>query len=101
MTSPVDYRQAVAEDQRLAILSALAAATDYTLPAPTLRRTLEAHGHRVSAEILYSHLAWLDARPEPLITLMGEAVKIARLTVRGEDVAQGRTREPGVARPAP
>jgi len=101
MSTPADYRAAVAEDQRLVILQVLAGAPAYTAHEHVLRTALGALGRSIDYGTLRSHLAWLDSRPEALITVMGTDTQVARLTLRGEDVALGRAHEPGVARPRP
>lgn len=94
-----DYAERVREDQRLSLLEQLRGATDYTLHEHLLRSGLESVGHRVSADQLRNHLAWLDE--QGLIVLSAGTIQIATLTLRGEDVARGLTRMPGVARPHP
>lgn len=102
MTTPLEYRAAVSEAQRLAILDVLHGADGYTLPVPLLRQALASRGHPLAADTLAAHLAWLEALPDaPVILISGERVTLARLTLRGEDLALGRARAPGIARPAP
>lgn len=86
-------------DQRLLILQTLAQENDYTAHEHLLRKALLDLGHRVSADQMRGLLAWLDE--QGLITLLGEQVQVARITLRGEDVASGAARCPGVARPRP
>jgi hypothetical protein len=62
--------------------------------APILSRS-----GRQGADQMRVRLAWLDE--QGLITLLGEQVQVARLTLRGADVASGAARCPGVARPRP
>lgn len=93
------YAEAVNEDIRLQVLRTLAAETDYTAHEHLLRAALAEIGHRISQDALRGHLAWLDE--QGLLILMGEAVQVARITQRGEDVASGAARFPGVARPRP
>ena len=97
MTTPLDYRETMAEDQRLLILQTLQGEPDQTADSGKLRQRLTALRHQVSHDQLRAHLEWLDEAR--LITLLGVNVRIARLTVRGEDVATGQARHPGVARP--
>jgi hypothetical protein len=99
MTTPTDFREAVREDQRLRVLQALTRAPDYTAPAALLLADLRIHGHAVPSDALRAQLAWLDEAG--LIILMGDLVPVARLTQRGEEVASGTARHPGVARPGP
>lgn len=94
-----DYRTAMTEDQRLLVLRHLADAPDQCATAAALRTALLGARHQVSADAAAALLAWLDEAG--LLILMGEAVPVARLTQRGEDVACGRARHPGVARVHP
>ena len=99
MSQPVDYRDALREDQRLLILRHLAQTDDYTAHEHLIRSALVAYGHRISSDAVRGHLAWLDE--QGLVVVLGEDVKVARLTQRGEDVASGAARAPGIARPRP
>lgn len=94
-----DYATRNQEDQRLLILRTLAAEADYSAHEHLLRARLADFGHRISADALRGMLAWLDE--QGLITLMGDEIQVARLNLRGEDVATGAARFPGVARPRP
>lgn len=95
----VDFATRVREDSRLAILERLHRQPDYTAHEHLLREALEAVGQRLSADRLRDHLAWLDE--QGLLVLSGGAIRIATLTLRGEDAARGLARVPGVARPRP
>lgn len=97
--SPTDFRVAAAEDQRLEILRALAGAPDYAAPEHLLRAGLATLGHHPSADQVRAHLEWLDEMG--LINLLGDQVRVARLTMAGQDVATGAVRRSGVARPRP
>lgn len=96
-TSPRDYRQALVEDQRLVLLRHLAAAADQCERVAALRAPLTAARHQVSHDQLDALVQWLDEAG--LILLIGQAVPVARLTVRGADVAAGLAAHPGVATP--
>jgi Fe2+ or Zn2+ uptake regulation protein len=98
-TEPTSYAALVREDQRLILLQALADEPDYATHEHLLRAALAELGHRLSADGLRVQLAWLDE--QGLIDLLGDRVKVARLTVRGQDVATGAAHTPGVARPRP
>lgn len=87
------------ESAKLEILQILAGAAEYTAHEHAIREALRARGLSVSADYLRATLAWLDE--QGAITLCGEGVQVATLTLRGEDVARGSTRLPGVARPVP
>lgn len=96
----MSYAEHIAADIRLVLLQALEEDSDYSHNEGVLRAALGAVGHAVSHDRLRTELAWLAE--QGLITLTDAGgLAIARLTARGEDVALGRTRVPGVARPRP
>jgi len=97
--TPESYADLVAEDQRLMLLQQLQSAADYTAHEHLLRARLAELGHRLSAAQVRAHLGLLDELG--LITLMGDQIRVARLTLRGDDVASGVARCDGVARPRP
>ena len=93
------YPEHLREDRRLSLLQALAGATDYTAHAHLLRQSLATVGHQVAFDLLRADLAWLDE--QGLIVLADGEIPVATLTLRGEDVARGVARVPGVARKLP
>lgn len=96
----MSYEDVIAADQRLSILRALEQDPDYSHNEHVLGRVLEAVGHVVSSDRLRTHLAWLAE--QDLVQVEDVAgMQVAKLTRRGEDVALGRSRVPGVARPRP
>jgi hypothetical protein len=95
-----EFAERVREDQRLLILQRLQSETDYTAHEHLLREGLTEFGHRVSADQMRGHLAWLDEQGL-IILSAGKMIHIATLTLRGEDVATGAARVPGIARPRP
>lgn len=96
----MSYEDVIAADQRLSILRALEQDPDYSHNEHVLGRVLEAVGHAVSGDRLRTHLAWLAE--QDLVQVEDVAgMQVAKLTRRGEDVALGRSRVPGVARPRP
>lgn len=96
----MSYEQFLAEDRRLAVLRLLAEADGYDLNESILSDLLGRLGHQVSRDRLRTELAWLAE--QGLVELEEYVgVKVARLTLRGADVAVGRTRVPGVKRPSP
>jgi hypothetical protein len=95
-----DYRDIVKEDQRLAILQVLEQDPDFSHNDRVIQRALQAIGHGMSSDRVHTELHWLSE--QGLITLQPTAdMLIAKLTKRGEDVALGHARVPGVARPRP
>lgn len=93
------YDTTLREDRRLSLLQILAGAPDYTAHGHLLRQALEGFGHRVAFDVLRGDLAWLDE--QGLIVLAKSEIPVATLTLRGEDVARGVARVPGVARKLP
>ena len=88
------------EHQRLAILRVLAEDADYATNESVLGSALEALGHGIGSDRLRTELHWLSE--QGLIGVEEVAgLQVARLTRRGEDVARGIARAPGVARPRP
>lgn len=94
-----DYSDRLREDQRLILLQTLSQTNAYSTHEHVLRERLAAMGHRVSADVVRGHLAWLEE--QGLVILSGEQIQLATLTLRGEDVSTGAARQPGIARPRP
>ncbi|WP_241085748.1 VpaChn25_0724 family phage protein [Candidatus Vondammii sp. HM_W22] len=96
----MSYEEIVASDQRLVLLQVLEENVDYAHNETVLQRALEAMGHSISSDRLRTELAWLSE--QGLITVENLAgLQVAKLTNRGEDVALGHARVPGIARPRP
>ena len=89
-----------AEHVRLAILQFLQSDGDYEINAAVLQRALHSVGHGISTDALRTQCAWL-AEQQLVTTRALGAMALVKLTTRGEDVALGRARAPGVARPRP
>ncbi|MEX0732856.1 MAG: hypothetical protein WED00_05745 [Aquisalimonadaceae bacterium] len=94
----MSYANVVASDQRLVILQALEEDADYSHNEHVLRSVLSQFGHSVSRDRLRTELNWLSEQGLVSVAETG-GIHIAKLTARGEDVARGRARVPGVARP--
>lgn len=96
----MSYQEIVAADIRLSILAALEQDPAYSHNEYVLGSVLGAVGHAIGRDRLRTELAWLAE--QGLITLeAGSDIQVAKLTARGEDVALGRARVPGVKRPGP
>lgn len=96
----MSYRDLVMADLRLVVLRLLADDADYQCNSSILQMAVEEFGHRVSRDQLHTELAWLAE--QGLMTVSEIAsVRVAKLTTRGLDVAQGRVVQPGVKRPGP
>ncbi len=96
----MSFAQLVQEDMRLVVLRVLAEDADYSHNEHVLRQALRAVGHGISQDKLHTELAWLDE--QGLVAVKDTVgVKVAKLTSRGLDVANGDTIVPGVKRPVP
>ncbi|MDO5290227.1 MAG: ArsR family transcriptional regulator [Pseudomonadota bacterium] len=97
MSAP-DFATHLSEDRRLVLLRILAEMPGYRSNSSVLRTLLERWGHTPSRDQVVGDLVWLQEQG----LLSGEqlgSVLVATLTERGHDVATGRARVPGVARP--
>lgn len=92
------YRRFVIEDQRMRILQLLEKDPEGAHNEHVLRSALEALGHGgISARRVRGLVEWLSERG--LVATEDRAgFLLARITERGEDVALGGSRVPGVAR---
>ncbi len=96
----MSFAKLVQEDMRLVVLRVLAEDADYSHNEHVLRSALASVGHNVSQDKLHTELSWLDEQGLVAVTdTVG--VKVAKLTSRGFDVANGAAIVPGVKRPAP
>ena len=94
------FRKFATEHLRLAVLQILAADADYAHNELVLSSALEQLGHGVSRDQLRTELAWLAE--QGLVSIEDvSGIRVARLLSRGQDVAKGVARVPGVARPRP
>ncbi len=94
----MSLKELLKEDQRLVILRSLHEMDGMEANESILDSCLDAYGHKVSRDVVRTHMAWLAE--QDLITLRQvDDFNIATLTGRGEDVATGQARVPGVKRP--
>jgi len=93
----MNSQEAITASRRLAILMALYFANGYTLNRSALRHQIDLIGYVASLDKIAVDIAWL-AEMELVEQL---ELDVVRLTVRGEDVALGRSQTPGVRRPSP
>ncbi|EPT7427255.1 VpaChn25_0724 family phage protein [Vibrio navarrensis] len=94
----MSFKELLTEDQRLVILRSLHEMHGYEANESIIDSCLDAYGHKISRDVVRTHLFWL--REQGLVSLrdVGDC-QIARLTGRGEDVATGQAVVPGVKRP--
>lgn len=95
-----DYLAHMAADRRLSILLLLDQAPAATAGEALLQAALAQFGHAPSADQVRTDLAWLAEQGLATVTETG-GLMIARISVRGADVAHGRAVVPGVKRPRP
>lgn len=97
----LSYQDEVAADIRLRMLQLLASLPEYTCSLSALGTALCARfGHCLGADRLGAEATWLDELGLVMKRPVG-STWILVLSIRGQDVAKGRSEVPGVARPAP
>lgn len=96
----MSYADLVNQDRRLRILKILAESQSYVASADLMQTVLSHMGHAVSHDRLNTDLEWLKEQELLGLERIGE-VPMARLTIRGLDVANGIATVPGIARPLP
>lgn len=90
-------REILESDQRLVILRSLLDCGD-SANESILQTCLQTYGHRVSRDVVRTHLAWL--REQGLVSLTDvSGCYVAEISGRGDDVANGLTTVPGVKKP--
>jgi Fe2+ or Zn2+ uptake regulation protein len=94
------FQKLVTEDRRLVVLRLLAESESYTANEYLLTSALPGFGHSVSHDRVRADMDWLEEQGLVSVERPGD-ISVAKLTQRGLDVAQGRTRATGVKRPAP
>lgn len=98
MTLPITFAEFLRRDIRLVILRLLAEMPAYRANSSVLTMALERFGHAVSRDQVKGEIAWLAE--QGLVTIDDlDAVLVATLTERGQDVASARATVPGVSRP--
>ena len=92
------YAQVVTEHERLVMLRLLDELPSYTSNSSLLASLLNQYGLQPSRDKVKTEIHWLTE--QGLVTLETvDDILIVKLTARGSDVAQGKTRVPGVKRP--
>ncbi|NDY73972.1 ArsR family transcriptional regulator [Desulfobacter hydrogenophilus] len=92
--------QTIQRHLRITILRLLAEDPNYTLNDSILADLVGNYGFTPSRDRVRTELSWL--REQGLVRFDDDdGIIIAVLTQRGNDVAHGRTRVPGVKRPGP
>lgn len=91
-------QKAIIEDRRLVILRFLREEDDGLMSASLMQDALEMMGHRAPRAQVLEDAAYLEALGLLKIEYMGD-VPLLRVTARGDEVARGVSRAPGVKRP--
>ena len=94
------FARLLSEDRRLEILRLLDLAPGSELNHYVLREALASRAHNVSLDVVLSELSWLEEQGLVALERL-EGLVMARLNGRGQDVARGRARVPGVKTPVP
>lgn len=94
----MSFKDLLKEDQRLVILRSLKEMPAYEANESIVDTCLESYGHNISRDAVRSHLAWLEEQDLISLRKMSDC-QIAKLTGRGQDVAEGQAIVPGVKRP--
>ncbi|RMT61670.1 hypothetical protein ALP43_03224 [Pseudomonas azotoformans] len=92
------YAEYLRQDIRLVILRLLAEMTAYRANSSVLTMALDNYGHTLSRDQVKTELHWLQEQGALTLDDVGP-VLVATLTERGQDVAAGRARVPGIKRP--
>ena len=93
----MSYADEIRYARRQAILLTLHFADGYTLPRVALRDQVERAGYVMSLDLVATEIAWLTEQGY----IESLELDTVRLTARGEDIATGRSQNPGVRRPGP
>ncbi|WP_416739245.1 ArsR family transcriptional regulator [Pseudomonas sp. NFX71] len=95
MTHYADYLR---QDIRLVILRLLIEMPGYRANSSVLNTALDNFGHTASRDQVKTELQWLTEQGAITLADIGP-VLVATLTERGQDIAAGRARVPGIKRP--
>lgn len=96
----MDYKDDTARHLRITILRLLHEQNSYSLNESLLLDVIDRYGFRPSRDSLIAQLAWLEE--QRLVSLSGpDHCRVATLSTRGADVAEGRKIITGVKHPRP
>lgn len=94
----IPYADYLRHDMRLVILRLLVEMPGYRANSSVLNTALDNFGHTASRDQIKTELQWLAEQGAVSLADIGP-VLVATLTERGQDIAAGRTRVPGIKRP--
>ncbi|WP_180125637.1 ArsR family transcriptional regulator [Rhodoferax sp. BLA1] len=93
-----DFSQHLRQDQRLVLLRILSEMPSYRANSSVLVGLMEKLGHTMTRDQVKTELRWLAEQGLLAVEEAG-SVLVATLDERGQDVAEGRARVDGIARP--
>ena len=96
----IDFADIINEDLRLVLLRLLSEAPQYQANSAVLHKGAQLLGFHASRDQVNTQLDWLAENGLVRVEAVGP-VKVATLTGRGLDVAEGTIKASGVARPSP
>lgn len=94
----IPFADYLREDIRLVVLRLLVEMTAYRANSSVLTMALDSYGHTLSRDQVKTELYWLAEQGALTLSDVGPVV-VATLTERGQDIAAGRARVPGIKRP--
>lgn len=92
------YSDFIRQDVRLVLLRLLVEMTAYRANSSVLTMALDSYGHTLSRDQVKTELHWLAEQGALTLQDVGPVI-VATLSERGQDIAAGRTRVPGIKRP--
>ncbi|WP_449103646.1 VpaChn25_0724 family phage protein [Pseudomonas veronii] len=92
------YSDFIRQDVRLVLLRLLVEMTAYRANSSVLTMALDSYGHTLSRDQVKTELHWLAEQGALTLQDVGP-VMVATLSERGQDIAAGRARVPGIKRP--
>ncbi len=93
-----DFAQHLRQDQRLVLLRILSEMPSYRANSSVLVGLMEKLGHTMTRDQVKTELRWL-AEQGLLSVVDAGSVLVVTLDERGQDVAEGRAKVDGIARP--
>lgn len=96
----MSFNQVLTEAIRLAILQLLEQDPDYSQNEHVMQTVLASLGYNLSGDRVRTEIRWLEEQQLVSTSEIGSLL-VARITGRGVDVALGRSRVDGIARPRP
>lgn len=93
-----NYAEFLRADMRLVVLRILSEMPSYRANSSVISNLLNQLGHSATRDKVKTELRWLDEQGLLKLEEVGSVI-VATLTERGQDVAEGRSKVDGIARP--